>query len=272
MHIHIYEPPFSVPLYGLLFFIGIAVAAGIAALICKRRSIDRYDIVCSAVYTMIGAAIGAKLLFIAISLDDALAFAEANNLSFSDTMMSIIKGGFVFYGGFIGGFLGLLIYCKQFKMKLMPFIDIYAVVVPLGHAFGRIGCLFGGCCYGMEYDGPLAVEYHYSLSATTPLNTPLLPTQLIEAVSLTLIFALLITLYLKGAKQGVAPVVYLFSYSVLRFILEFFRMDSERGSFLGVTTSQWIALGIAIITIISVIIYRKRKQKDLTTTPETTNI
>ncbi|MBQ9768641.1 MAG: prolipoprotein diacylglyceryl transferase, partial [Clostridia bacterium] len=182
---------------------------------------------------------------------------------FVDTVLILMSGGFVFYGGFIGGFLGLLIYVKQFKMKFLPFLDVYAAVVPLGHAFGRVGCLFGGCCYGMEYDGPFAVVYHSSLNMSTPLNTPLLPMQLIEALGLLLIFAIVLTVYLKGAKTGTVPVVYVLCYSVMRFTLEFLRADSERGNLLGLSTSQWISLGLIITVILSVIFYRSKKAKTL---------
>jgi phosphatidylglycerol:prolipoprotein diacylglycerol transferase len=268
MHIHISELNLPFPIYGALYFIGIAVAAVVAVFICKKRELPKYDIVYSAVYSMIGAAVGAKLLFIIISLNDVLEITSSYGLGFWDTMLVLMKGGFVFYGGFIGGFLGLLIYVKQFKMKLLPFLDVYAAVVPLGHAFGRVGCLFGGCCYGIEYDGPFAVVYHSSLNVSTPLNTPLLPMQLIEALGLLLIFAVVLTVYLKGAKPGTVPVVYILCYSVMRFTLEFLRSDSERGSFLGVSTSQWISLALIAIVIISVIFYRSKKVKTLDNEPE----
>ena len=264
MHIHISEFNLPFPIYGALYFIGIAVAAVVAVFICKKRELPKYDIVYSAVYSMIGAAVGAKLLFIAVSLPKVMSLGYG----FVDTLLILMSGGFVFYGGFIGGFLGLLVYVKQFKMKLLPFLDVYAAVVPLGHAFGRIGCLFAGCCYGMEYSGPFAVEYHYTMSQSTPIGIPLLPTQLIEALGLLLIFAVVLTVYLKGAKPGTVPVVYILCYSVMRFTLEFLRSDSERGSFLGISTSQWISLALIAIVIISVIFYRSKKVKTLDNEPE----
>ena len=264
MHIHISEFNLPFPIYGALYFVGIAVAAVVAVLICKKRELPKYDIVYSAIYSMIGAAVGAKLLFIAVSLPKVISLGYG----FVDTVMILMSGGFVFYGGFIGGFFGLLIYVKQFKMKLLPFLDVYAAVVPLGHAFGRVGCLFGGCCYGMEYDGPFAVVYHSSLNMSTPLNTPLLPTQLIVDLGLLLIFAVVLTVYLKGAKPGTVPVVYVLCYSVMRFILEFLRSDSERGSLLGLSTSQWISLGLIITVVLSVIFYRSKKAKTLDNMPD----
>lgn len=228
---------YDVPLYGLFFFVGIFLAVLVAVFLTKKKNpVPLYDMVCSAVYIMIGAIVGAKLLFILVSLDTII----ENNLS----LIQIIKGGFVFYGGFIGGLLGLIIYAKQFKMPLGPFMDLYATVVPLGHAFGRVGCFFGGCCYGIEHDGFFSVTYTDTLNAATPLNTPLLAVQLIEAIALLCLFIVLLVTYLTTKKSGLTPTLYAIIYPIIRYVLEYFRGDRERGVFLNISTSQWISLAI----------------------------
>ena len=116
----------EIPVYGIMFYLGIALAATAAVLLLRsRKNIPAYDLVYSAVYAMIGAVIGSKLLFILVSLEDII--------KLSLPWYTYIKGGFVFYGGFIGGVLGLFIYTKQFKMRFADFVDIYAAVLPLGH-------------------------------------------------------------------------------------------------------------------------------------------
>ncbi len=230
----------QIPLYGILFYFGIAAAAAVAAAISKKRELPVYEIAYSAVYVMIGAILGSKLLFVLVSWQDIIKY----QLSF----IEIIKGGFVFYGGLIGGALGLFIYTRQFSLKMVNFLDIYATVLPLGHAFGRIGCFFAGCCYGIEYDGVLS--FTYSLSAgLTPLGVPLLPIQLIESVLLFVLFAVLIVLLSKLSANGIIFKIYLISYSVMRFVLEFFRGDAERGAFLMLSTSQWVSILIVLIFI-----------------------
>ena len=164
-----------IPLYGLFFYLALIISSAVALLICKRKSVPRFEIAYSGVYTMIGAMLGAKILFVAISLRQII--------DERIPIEAIIKGGFVFYGGVIGGLIGLLIYTKQFRMSILPFLDVYAVVLPLGHAFGRIGCFFAGCCYGMPYDGPFSHTYHFSLG-TTPTKIPLFPVQLLESIGL----------------------------------------------------------------------------------------
>ena len=158
--------------------------------------------------------------------------------------MQVMQGGFVFYGGLIGGLLGLIIYVKAFKMEFFSFSDVCAAVIPLGHALGRVGCYTAGCCYGIPYDGFGAVVYTNTLGHT-PLNTPLLPIQLIEALCLLVLFVVMIVLYNKIKTKGAVTGIYLVGYGILRFVLEFFRGDLERGHLL-LSTSQWISIAMVI--------------------------
>ncbi len=216
------------------------IAAFVGALICKKRRIEHFDLVGSDVYTFVGAIIGSKLLFLIVSLKTII----ENHIP----LEAVIKGGFVFYGGLIGGFLGLLIYVKQFKMSLSDFLDVYSVCLPLGHAFGRVGCFFGGCCYGIEHHSPISVIYTETVGYT-PLHTPLLPIQLIEAVVLMFFFLIMLTLFLNNNYKFL-PVLYLTIYSVARFVIEFFRGDAERGTLLGLSTSQIISVIIVLLSLI----------------------
>lgn len=241
----------EIPAYGALLCLGAAFACLVALLICKRKGTARWDIAYSAVYTFIGAFLGAKLLFILVSLPTVI----RENIPFVNLWM----GGFVFYGGLIGGILGLWIYGKQFKEPIAPIAECYAAVLPLGHAFGRVGCFFGGCCFGMPHDGWFSHVYEADkvISADTPVGIPLLPVQLIEAFFLLCIFAVTITVYLKtGKRTGYTVAVYILLYAPLRFVLEFFRYDSARGVFL-LSTSQWISL--ALLALVGVYLWRKLK-------------
>ena len=246
------------PMYGVLFFVGVFVACGVAMLIAKRAGVERYDLVYAAVFAMIGAGVGAKVLFLIVSWEAVLQYGIA----------AALQGGFVFYGGLIGGILGLYIYTKIYKLPAVRFFDIGAVVLPLGHAFGRVGCFFAGCCYGMPYDGPLSVTYTRSFSVDTPLGVSLLPTQLIEAAFLALLFAVQLAFFIRTTKKGYEALggrcvlIYVMSYSIFRFVIEFFRGDIIRGKLLSVTTSQWISLAMFTVGVTMMIkISRKKIQE-----------
>ncbi len=245
----------EVPLYGLCWIIGIALAFIVALFLLKRAGLDAFDLACSAVFTLGGVVIGAKLLFIIVSLPTII------ELKLSP--LELIAGGFVFYGGLIGGALGLLLYTKIFKVKLMNIVDVYAAVIPLGHACGRVGCFLGGCCYGMEYDGPLSFTYSEGvLNASTPIGVPLFPVQLFEAGLLLLLFVPMLIVYSKTKRTGICGAIYLYAYAVFRFILEYFRGDKERGSLLAFSTSQIISiLIIAFVTVFIIMVRKKNKAK-----------
>ena len=85
----------EIPIYGVCFFFGIIVASFVGMFLSKKRNFDFFDLASSGAYTLIGALLGAKLLFIAVSLKTII----ENNIPFE----AIIKGGFVFYGGLLGG-------------------------------------------------------------------------------------------------------------------------------------------------------------------------
>ncbi len=228
----------TIPFYGLFLYIGIFFAFVIGIFLCRKRRFPFWDLVGAGAYAMIGGMIGSKLLFLAVSWKQILAM----RLPFE----AIVKGGFVFYGGLIGGFLGVLIYAKQFKMPLVDFLDLFAVPLPLAHAFGRIGCFFGGCCYGIHYNGRWSTAYRTSSNINTPLNTPLFPIQIISAIGLFLLFVVLFAVFLRTRKKGLVTCIYVIAYPILRFLAEFLRGDVERGIFGGLSVAQWVSLLIIV--------------------------
>ena len=244
----------ELPVYGLSWIIGIALAAVIAIFLFRRAKLELFDLACSAIMTVIGGIVGAKLLFLIISLPQII----QNDIPF----MAYINGGFVFYGGLIGAMIALYLYLRIYKLPKYEFSDIYAVVAPLGHAIGRVGCHFGGCCYGMPYDGPGCVVYTERIGESAPLNTPLFPIQLLEASSLIVLFEVLLVVYLRRKPAGTTTFVYIVSYAVLRFVLEFFRGDMIRGIAWSLSTSQWISIGLVIFAVTCLVVHKKKLKKE----------
>ena len=160
-----------------------------------------------------------------------------------------IFGEMVFYGGLIGGTIALLIYCKGYKLPVLPMADLFAPATAVAHAFGRIGCFFGGCCYGIHVDAshPFAVVFPDTGLGAVPYGVPLLATQLIEAACLFTIAAILSVIYKKTTLKGLTLCMYGVLYSILRFVLEYFRGDPIRGVYGPFSTSQYISIAIFII-------------------------
>ena len=207
--------------YVVFAVLGIVAAVLVGFFRKKRFGVDWRDIfglVCSAV---IGIVVGGKLLFIITEIPAIV------NHGFSAEIIEsrVLNSGFVFYGGVIGAYLFTLLYAKLVKKDKKTLLNFVTPCYPAFHALGRIGCLFAGCCYGVEADFGIkrAGEEIYRF-----------PVQLIEALCLVVITVLLI-LYendrIKRGKNYFALIPYILLYAPTRFILEIFRGDRLRGVF-----------------------------------------
>ena len=254
----------EIPLYGLFVMIGGVAALLVALLLIKKVNLEFFDFMCCVGFIIIGAFVGAKLLSILTSLKLIITFFVVVQPPLMEGLFMIMQSGFVFYGGLIGGLIALVLYCKVCKVSIRPYISVAAVVLPLGHAFGRVGCFFGGCCYGIEYDGWLSYTYtHADNTVEGLIGVPRFPVQLLEACCLLILFGVILYVFLKKPNSFASTVAYIIGYSFLRFCLEFLRGDKERGGFLNVSTSQWISILLVVGLTIAVIIYNKKFKNPL---------
>lgn len=187
---------------------------------------------------------------------------------------AFLSGGFVFYFGFLGASTAFIAWAFLFKKPLLQWADFLVFPLLIAHAFGRVGCFFRGCCFGLK----LPEVYHASLGSFMLTRVPV---QLFESVGLLFIFIFLRknnsflkgnAAFLKSNTQpnndhqdnnyspGMTAFTYLIAYATLRFFLEFFRADPLRGyqRFFGLelSTSQWTALVLMIVACSLVIIQR----------------
>ncbi|MCD7863514.1 MAG: prolipoprotein diacylglyceryl transferase [Lachnospiraceae bacterium] len=125
--------------------------------------------------------------------------------------------------------------------------------------FARIGCFMAGCCYGVEV--PWGVVFPEGSLA--PAWVPLFPSQLAESAGHLLLFFLFLSVKDKLRKKQDLLFLYLGRYAVMRFILEYFRGDAERGYWNGLSTSQWISLLLMLVVVIYIFrnLYAEKVQK-----------
>ena len=205
---------------------------------------------------MFSFLIGGKLLYVMVSHKMSYLAEKIGELDFS-----FLGGpGLVFYGGLIGGLLGTFGVAKLVKVDLIGLERDIVPFIPFGHAIGRIGCLLGGCCYGMEYSGPLAVYYENSLVGLSP-DVGYFPVQPLESVLDLIIMGVLLAYSKKKRRRGDVLFLYLLLYAVMRFTTELFRGDAYRGVFSGISTSQWISIGLAVIFVLRLIFMKVRMKK-----------
>ena len=223
--------------YGLMASCGVLSAY---FLLMKRR--DKYgfssdDISDILFWAMIGALVGARLLYV----------YRFWNEQFAGHFMDVFKiyeGGLVFLGGFAVSACVLLLMCHFRHWSLGNLSDLAAPVLPLGHAFGRIGCFLNGCCHGFRYQGVGCIRY------ARP-DWPTFPLQLISAMANLLLAGLLLWLEKKGKLRHSLFLLYLLLYSVGRFCLEFGRGDyPEDQLWHGLTPAQVTCLWMAPLTVV----------------------
>lgn len=252
----------SITTYSLMVLVGIFVSSFLACKFAKKEFGDYYDMVVLMLVSSIGVFFGAHLLYGITNLDILIrVISHFDKIkSFSDfiSIFAYIFGGSVFYGGLIGGLIVSSIYIKLKKLNKKIYYDIIAVIIPLFHFFGRIGCFLVGCCYGMESK----IGFIYTRSLIDSANhVRRFPIQLVEACYNLILFLVLYHLYKRKKLSSKLIYVYLVSYSIGRFILEFFRGDSYRGFLCGMSTSQIISVLILIYVIIINIIKRIKVNK-----------
>lgn len=244
------------PTYGILAFTGIAVAICFGVFyFSKFHNIKREDLFYASLFALIGAGIGAKLLYILTILPDIIRYFDI--IDWKTIIPRLLQGGFVFYGGLIGAILGVYIYAKSFEISFKELCNILTAVFPIFHSIGRIGCLLAGCCHGKEYNGFGSITFYNTDFA--PIGVPLFPMQLVESICNLIIFIIVLVTYkkFKGTNKTIA--LYLVLYSIVRFALEFFRGDDIRGIML-LSTSQWISIVLFVVGIILFIYEKKNKQ------------
>ncbi len=246
-----------IPMYGVLVVIGIIVGLIIIMkFFAKHYNISKEDILHALIFGIIGAIVGSKLLYILTNVN--VLIENVGNIW--QILLSMVNGGFVFYGGLVGGVIGIFIYSKTYKVSFKELILLIVPAIPLMHAFGRIGCFCAGCCYGCEYNGFGAITFMNSLVA--PNGEPFFPVQIIEAICNLIIFWILFMTYKKCVGTNTSIILYMILYSVTRFVLEYFRGDVVRGRFLWLYTSQWISLiiiGISLAYLFLSNLYKKQK-------------
>jgi len=238
---------FTIYTYGFLVFVGVLFAYFFCLKQTGRENINKNVFSDIIFWTLIFSFIGARAFYI---------FTDFENFLQSPFEMLLSRSGFVFYGGVIFGIIALFILARLRKINFLKLADIIVLGVPLAHAFGRLGCFFYGCCYGRPTNSFLGVLFPKE-SPAGAFGVCVIPTQLIESFFLLLLF--LILLFFKKHKKfnGQLLAFYLIAYSILRFVIEFFRGD-PRGNVFFLSLSQFISLFFLVFGIFLYLRLRRR--------------
>lgn len=241
---------FEIHWYGIFVATGFLIGFWTANRRGLRYGFSREQTADLAPWILIGALIGARTFYVIGYWDES--FSGKNWID----IFKIREGGLVFYGGFLGASLSTILYARQRKIDIWKLADILSPSIALGHAFGRIGCLMTGCCYGKICEMAWAIRFpkgHF----THPES--LHPTQIYEAVLNFFLYIALEILCRKKNFVGQSFAIYLMSYGLLRGFVECFRGDyAEAQIIIFLTPGQRISI---IIFIAGAIIYGMKSAK-----------
>lgn len=229
--------PVTIYGYGLMIAIGIVAAYMVVNYRAKNRQLAQSHISSLTIWGLLGGFFGAKLLYW---------ITQYKNIWDHPEILWDLTAGYVVFGGIIGGILAGYLYCRKNKLNFLQCLDLFAPSIALAQGFGRIGCLLAGCCYGEETDSWLGITFHESHFA--PNGVKLIPTQIFESVFNFAVFFVLIWIARRMKLDGFIAGLYLIFYSLGRFVIEFYRGDIIRGSVGMFSTSQWISIGVLLVT------------------------
>lgn len=237
------------------FGLAVLMAFVIAQIVCQREFWRRGhnaeadampDIVLAA---LIGTLVGAKTYYVALTGDPSAFFS---------------RGGFVFWGGFIGSVALCYATIKYKKLNFLKIADVAGIGIAAGYAVGRTGCWAVGDDYGRPFSGFFATQFPEGAPPSTvavmsqqfgvqfPAGTnpsdvvSVYPTQLYETAMGFVMFAVLWRFRKHTRLPGWLFGMYCILAGIERFIVEFFRAKDDR-LVMGFSTAQII--GIAILTI-----------------------
>lgn len=192
---------------------------------------------------LLGGILGGRLFFILLSWD----YFFQHPLE----VVAVWHGGLVWYGGFLGGVFAAWFYIRRKHLDFLRVGDQFVPFLALGHALGRVGCFFNGCCYGRPTQAWCGVLFPGH-------EERVLPTQLFEAFGLCILFVILRWLQTPKTlqKRGRIFGSYLAGYGLLRFVIEPLRGDQPVWR-MGLTLQQ--AISFALIVAGLALIFRSAK-------------
>lgn len=241
----------SLPIYsyGAMLCASIVVGWFLTLGLGARSGLSRE--LCANCYfvTALAALVGARLLYVLTNLHE-----------FRDLwdVLALRRGGLVAYGGFLGGFVGSWWYLRRRGVSLLPWADVAVPSLASGLLLTRIGCYLFGCDFGkplpttapawlrrlgtfprwpsdwLDGAGSPAWLQHVDqrgLSVSAQTSLPVHPTELYESLAGALLLLMLWRLGRRRRFAGESFFAFTFGYGYLRFWLELWRDDLERGSF-----------------------------------------
>lgn len=240
--------------YGITSALSYLLGVIVTCLLSKKRGFKTEDIITLACYVIPLAIIGARIYYVLFRLEYYTNFWD---------VFKIWEGGLAFYGGLIGGAIGVLLFCAIHKKNFFALIDIIAPSLIISQALGRWGNFFNQEAFGYEVTNPSLQWFPFAVYIDT-LAEWHLATFFYESLWNFLSFILLYLLLtkVKFKQNGMIACFYLITYGIGRMFIEGLRTDSLYWG--SIRVSQMLS-GIFVVAGASILLFfaiKNRKKKD----------
>jgi phosphatidylglycerol:prolipoprotein diacylglycerol transferase len=244
--------PFPIHTYGVLVAIGFLVAVQVIKKLAAMSKLPVEKVLDLTFWCLLVGFIGARVLFVLTRWQDFAADPLA--------VFKVWEGGLVFFGGPIAAVPFAIYYLKKHQMNLWAVMDSMIPGLVIAHAFGRLGCIAAGCCYGKPTGGDWGFVFHSELVDVTLRGVHLHPVQLYESLALVVLFFGLLSLYKRKSFDGHVTLFYFMIYPIIRSIVEIYRGDQIRGFVIDniLSTSQFIS--ILVFGVSALLLVKRLKQ------------
>ena len=263
--LHTFEPqrilyslgPISIYWYG--FFIVLAIVAGglVILRLAKKQNVSEETIFDLLFWLVLGGLIGARLYDVLLELPYYMRQPLA--------ILKVWQGGLAVHGAIVGCAVALFIFAKKRRLDFWLLTALVATAAPLAQAIGRLGNYFNQELIGRPTDLPWGIPIDITNRPLEYLSFQYFhPTFLYESLGNMIIFLILLLLINKTIKSQDSPsrmsnvFVYLILYSVLRFSLEFIKIDRTPELF-GLRWPQIASLGLVVIALVGLVIINRRR-------------
>ena len=224
--------------YGIMIAVGLYAGIQVALRDSPRRGISREALMNVALLAAILGVAGGRLYYV----------VQNNPLFFAHHPIQIIavwQGGMAFFGAIFGGALAMAICAWRWRLPFWSLLDVGAIGMTVGQAFGRIGNIVNGDIVGYRTNG-WGFEYT-NPNTFGPLNTPVQPANLYELLIAVALFLILWNLRLRVHPEGMLAMIYIVLYSVSQFFIFFLRDNIVIMA--GLKQAQLTALVVILLTI-----------------------
>jgi phosphatidylglycerol---prolipoprotein diacylglyceryl transferase len=245
--------PLTIHFYALILLTGMLTAAYLAARRARQYGLDPEHVWNGLMWAIIPGLIGARIYHILTPTSGlTLEYYRQNPLQ----IFAIWNGGLGIYGGLLGGALGILFYARRHRQPLLKWFDVVAPTVPIAQAIGRWGNFVNQELYGAPSDLPWAIYIPPEKRVASYTQYERFhPLFLYESLLNLAAFGFLILIerrFRHRLRDGDLLPLYLMFYALIRFALDFIRLDSH--GFGPLTTAQIVSLLVCLGALITLVV------------------